>query len=514
MANEIDIGQLTESQQEALQMYTSITDDDPITAIPLLQRSAWNVQIAVTKRFDGEQPDPLAEAQAAADNAPPAQSSRILQNLQQESFRQSASPRTRPETVSRITPQSTAQTTYRAPFLLSLFFLPFNLAYRIFSTGLSYFPFLQRIFSRLLSSTASTRPTTSSSSSTRRPLPPSDAATRFIREFNEEYGPSSHSLPFTESSFNACLDTAKSSLKYLLVLLISPEHDDTPSWVRSTLLTAQFSSFLTSHSPSLILWGGTLLDPEPYSLADQLRVTKFPFAALIAHDPAAGSNAMCTIARCVGPLSASDLVAKLAAAMTAHDDKLANVRLQRQEQTAQRNLRAEQESAYERSLAQDREKTRKRKEEEARKAQEEKEAAELVRKAEQEKENLTRWKRWRAGRLPSEPSTEAKDAIRISIRMPETGERVIRKFGARDAVEDVYAFVECYEVLKERVAVEDEKGAEQKPEGFTHKYPFRLVSPMPRTVYDLEQGGDVGERFGKGANLIVESVEDEDEDDE
>lgn len=228
---------------------------------------------------------------------------------------------------------------------------------------------------------------------------------------------------------------------------------------------------------------------------------------------------MCTIARCVGPLSASDLVAKLAAAMTAHDDKLTTVRLQRQEQTAQRNLRAEQESAYERSLAQDREKTRKRKEEEARKAREEEQAAELARMAEREKKNLARWKRWRAGRLASEPPGDVKDAIiRISIRMPETGERVVRRFRAEDAVEDVYAFVECHDVLKERkaAAAEDAKGTEQEPEGFTHKYPFRLVSPMPRTVYELEGpgGGSVGERFGKGANLIVESVEDDDEEED
>ena len=41
-----DIGQLTESQQLALQTYTSVTDQEPSAAIPLLQRSQWNVQVS------------------------------------------------------------------------------------------------------------------------------------------------------------------------------------------------------------------------------------------------------------------------------------------------------------------------------------------------------------------------------------------------------------------------------------------------------------------------------------
>ena len=42
---EVDLGQLTESQQLALQQFTSVTDQDLTSAIPLLQRSQWNVQV-------------------------------------------------------------------------------------------------------------------------------------------------------------------------------------------------------------------------------------------------------------------------------------------------------------------------------------------------------------------------------------------------------------------------------------------------------------------------------------
>jgi FAS-associated factor 2 len=45
---EVDISQLNETQQLALQQYTSVTDQDIGAAIPLLQRSQWNVEVKFT----------------------------------------------------------------------------------------------------------------------------------------------------------------------------------------------------------------------------------------------------------------------------------------------------------------------------------------------------------------------------------------------------------------------------------------------------------------------------------
>lgn len=42
---EVDPAQLSASQQEALQTYISVTDQEPSEAIPLLERSQWNVQV-------------------------------------------------------------------------------------------------------------------------------------------------------------------------------------------------------------------------------------------------------------------------------------------------------------------------------------------------------------------------------------------------------------------------------------------------------------------------------------
>jgi hypothetical protein len=44
---EIDIGQLSESQQLALEQYTAVTNQEPNAAIPLLRRSQWNLQVCI-----------------------------------------------------------------------------------------------------------------------------------------------------------------------------------------------------------------------------------------------------------------------------------------------------------------------------------------------------------------------------------------------------------------------------------------------------------------------------------
>lgn len=499
----IDISQLSEVQQTALQTYTSVTDQEPLAAIPVLQRAEWNVQIAIARFFDGEPAsDPLAEARAAL----PSTSARQATNLQYESLlaasRPNSPPRVRAEVVGRIATGSNGEAQYRPPFLFSILFTPLHLVYRLFSTILSPFSFLvpsfiYRIFVRLTSSYRS-RPS-------RRPLPPADNARRFIREFSEEYG--ANGLPFAENGFNLSLDTAKRDLKFLLVILLSPNHDDTSSWVRETLLSNQFSQFLASHKDEVNLWGGNVQDAEAYQVSDALGCTKFPFAALLCHTTETGSTGMSVIMRSVGPTTASELVAKLGTAMTAQETQLASARAQRRQQQASRNLRQEQDSAYERSLAQDRERARRKREEAEAQARAEKEALSRAEAEEKRKDNLLQWRRWRAQSLPQEPDSKSKDIVRISIRLAG-GERVIRKFHADADLEELYAFVECFEFLQ---SGEPPEKLVEEPAGFSHVYEFRLVSPMPRTVYELEKGGSIGERVGNGANLIVEPISGEDD---
>jgi FAS-associated factor 2 len=219
-------------------------------------------------------------------------------------------------------------------------------------------------------------------------------------------------------------------------------------------------------------------------------------------------------ARLAGPMSPAGYLRKLRAAMAAHGEALGRVRAQRAEQSVSRDIRSQQDSAYERSLAVDRE--RKRKAEEERRERERAEKAALEAKAEELRyaANLAVWRRWRAARVRPEPKADvpAKEVVRISLRLP-SAERVVRRFNASDSIEEVYAFVECYDILSSGEGIDgaDEPEADVDDD-FEHAYAFRLVSPMPREVFDVQEGGSVGQRIGRSGNLIVEPIHSDSDD--
>ncbi|KAG9533114.1 UBX-domain-containing protein, partial [Aureobasidium melanogenum] len=502
-----DISQLSQEQQLALQQVTSVTDQDLDTALALLQRCQWNAQIAITRFFDGD-------ADVVDVDVPPPQDSRRSENLA-ASLDAAAFARTRPtqhglQQAPRVVPTPESQLTQPAPFVLQLLFLPFNLTYSIFSRvfgALGYlFPVIPRLLHRLFP-LQSARP----NNSDRRPLNPRDTASRFIRDFEEEYNVEPNTIPFFENGYAQAFDLAKRDLKYLLVILLSPEHDDTAPFVRDTLLSPQIKEFIQNHVSDMIVWAGSVQDSEAYQVANALNVTKFPFTGLIVHTPSVSSTSMSLIARVAGPVSPSEFLAKMQDAMQKRDQELEGARRQRSEQQASRSLREEQNSAYERSLAQDRERARQRKEAEAARQKAESEERERAEAKARKAQNILQWRKWRAQSLPQEPASTVSDVVRISVRMP-SGERVIRKFGADAPLEELYAFVECYDIMQsDELALEKDVS---EPNGYSHEYEFQLVSPMPREVYSLEQGGTLKSRVGRSANLMVEKLIEEDDEDE
>ncbi|KAG9242886.1 hypothetical protein BJ878DRAFT_463516 [Calycina marina] len=503
---EIEIAQLSEEQQQALQQFISVTDLEPATAVPILQRSHWNVPIAIAKFFDGESVDSVAE-DLAAQNVPPPRVAR-QENLQ-DSFLSgsSASSRSGPQNddAPRIVPQPDNQIATRPNFIIGLIFAPFSLAYRLISLAfgfISYFlPFLPRTFRPNL--TAGT--TRQANISGRRALKPRDAAARLKREIEEEYG--GNTVPFYEGGYAQALDIAKNDLKFLLVLLTSPEHDDTSSWIREALLSGEVQSFISNPANEIILWAGDVRDSEAYQVSSALKCSKFPFTALIAHTPQQSTTSMSVLTRLTGPMPATTYIAKLQTAITTHSEQLRTVRETRNAQNFERNLRQEQDSAYERSLAQDRERARLKKEAKAQAAAEEKRAKDAAEAAANLIEKRNQWRQWRARNVIPEPSADLPDVVRIALKLPEAA-RIIRRFPSNSGIEELYAFTECYEILHhgslDNTAV--------KPDGYEHKFDFRLVSTLPRVVYDPSDVGTIAERIGKSGNLIVETILDEDDD--
>ncbi|OCL10175.1 UBX-domain-containing protein [Glonium stellatum] len=508
--SDVDIAQLTADQQLALQQFTAVTNQELEAAVPLLRRCQWNVQIAIARFFDGEPADPVAEA---SPSIPPPQDRRhqeTLLNGLSTSSRSSTSSGRPFEPAPRIVPQPESQVTSQTPLLLAIVFTPFSLAYSLLSKYFRFFgyffPFVPRFWTRITAGNPSQAPRRNTSG--RRPLNPRDTAARFIREFEEEYG--SHELPFFENGYAQAFDLAKKDLKFLLIVLVSPEHDDTSSFIRDTLLSPEVVSFIKNPENNIILWAGNVQDSEAYQVSAALNCTKFPFASLIVHTPQVSSTSMGIVTRIAGPTPPGQFVLKLQSGIQQVLEPLNRVRAQRAELLATRNLREAQNSAYERSLAQDRERARQKREAEERKAREEKEALEREEALQREAQNLAQWRKWRAASITEEPGPEVKDVVRISLRMP-SGERIVHRFPSNAPIEELYAFVECYDILQSQRPISEKVS---KPEGFQHEYKFRLVSPVPREAYELDAGGTIKGRIGRSGNLIVERTEEEDEDED
>ncbi|KAH9905318.1 hypothetical protein F4778DRAFT_702164 [Xylariomycetidae sp. FL2044] len=520
----LDISRLSAEQQSALEQYTQVTAQEPKDAIPLLERSQWNVQYAITKFFDGEGPDPLAEAVAAQQNIPPPQPGRT-ENLQESLNSGRPAPRrARPDPAPRIVPIPTM--TQRPPWFLTFILAPFSVGYRAVSTLFRTFLYVFSFLPASIRPRAITTNATSGWKGTmgRRMLLPRDTAARFKREFEEEYGP--NNLPWYEGGFAQALDLAKNDLKFLLIVLMSPEHDDTESFTRDTLLTPEVVSFLNDPANNIVLWGGNVLDSEAYQVSTEYNCTKFPFSCLVCLTPketgGGNSTRMGIVKRLVGPRTSTTYIAEIQTAINKYAPDLATVRAERSAHQVARNLRTEQDSAYERSLARDRERRRQRREAEAEAAAAEKKAEDDRKEAEIRAQKRQQWRGWRATTIAPEPeaSVPANDVVRLALKMPEASGvgRIVRRFRGDSTVEDLYAFVDCFDLLSSPTSttttIHEDESDREKPENYEHEYGFRIAALMPRVVYDPRDSGTLGERIGRSGNLIVEEViTDDDEDD-
>ena len=343
---------------------------------------------------------------------------------------------------------------------------------------------------------------------------PRDAAARFKREFEEEFGP--NELPFFEGGLAQAYDVAKKELKFMLLVLTSPEHDDTELFVKNTLLDPTVVSYINDPGNNMIMWAGNVLDSEAYQAAAEYNCTKFPFAAVVCLTPKEGSARMGIIKRLSGPMSAETYLSEIQTAIEKYGAELNGIRAERAAQEVARNLRNEQDSAYERSLAIDRERARQKKEAAAAAAAAEKLAREEAEKAAVLAQMRADWKVWRATTLLPEPPTTDKSVVRVALKMPEeSGKgRIVRRFPQDAPMEELYAFVECHDI-------EQEDGANvPKPDGYEHEYRFTIASTLPREVFEPSISVTMGEKIGRSGNLIVEeaspdsSDEEEEEDDD
>lgn len=107
-------------------------------------------------------------------------------------------------------------------------------------------------------------------------LNPNQDAQRFVDDYDLKVS-SSHPV-FHTGSYQSAVATAFERSKFLLVYLHSPLHEDTPRFCREVLASQNVVNYANQN---LVTWAGKVWDPEAYGLSTQLKVTTFPFVALL-----------------------------------------------------------------------------------------------------------------------------------------------------------------------------------------------------------------------------------------
>lgn len=218
--------ELSAQQQQILRSFRDITQfTDNSLCIQILDQNDWNLDVAVSQ-FVGDQTSPNLNSATGADGTP-----RI---------------RNRTPTAAAIAPTTRNPTdapTANQNNILDTVFQPLRWLFQA-------------------------RPAS---------LNPGLDATKFIEEFNQKY-PGDHRPAFQNSSYQVAVATAFQASKFLLVYLHSPIHEDTNRFCRNVLCSSAVTAIANQQ---LVTWAGKVWDPEAYGLSSQLKVTAYPFIALL-----------------------------------------------------------------------------------------------------------------------------------------------------------------------------------------------------------------------------------------
>ncbi|KAI9176190.1 UBX domain-containing protein 10 [Blastocladiella emersonii ATCC 22665] len=320
---------------------------------------------------------------------------------------------------------------------------------------------------------------------------------------------------FYRGSYKQLVDDVKAKLELALVYLHSDDHDDTLRFARESLAAPDLAALLAEFKVNLYF--GPMDQPEPFEIAAHLGATAFPFLALITLQSVNGVVKPTVVFRSEGWVAPDTLVAKLRDAIQTHGLFLATVRHQREQQDADRRMRAMQDEAYQASLQRDME--RQREQERAAEATRAAEAAKSARRTELAQELRDRKSRRAAARasLPAEPDTATAGRTVLQFRLPN-GSRVRRAFRDADPVRALYEYVSTLDPLGEDDLDADEwaeakikaeeAGAssseeEDEEESVVQPFGFLLVDVFPRREFRDVDATLAGAGL-RGGNLVVE----------
>jgi len=437
---------LTNNQREILESFQNLSGEDDLEkTIKLLQRFNWDLEKTYQYYVGGE----LSESDI------PAAASSSRNNSSNRTRRQSNS----------------TNVNYDHPLgrLFDFIFSPVRVALSILKYIFQFFPGPVR---KLIEG-GDTREVKMT------------CAEKFIQYFESNYG--EKHPEFYRGTYKQALLDIKDHYQFLIVVLNSAEHDDTPDFCRNVLSSDAFINYVRENN--FVVWGGSVNDSEGYKVNNVFGATTYPFVGLVGYQ-----RRRAIIAEKVeGLCPVEEVIDKINRKYQEMSVQLQAEMAEEREREQSRIIRQEQESAYEESLRKDRERERKEKLERERKQREEELAKQKQLEYERKVEEKKLYKQKLADSLPPEPNDDECETAQLSIRFPD-GSRVIRSFRADDKLQVVYNFVESkdldpLDILSEIV----------------------LVNTFPRKEYlDKEK---TLEELGlcPNASLIVEEKDDDSE---
>ncbi|EKM74991.1 hypothetical protein AGABI1DRAFT_88082 [Agaricus bisporus var. burnettii JB137-S8] len=359
---------------------------------------------------------------------------------------------------------------------------------------------------------------------------------------------------FIISSYDQFLRTCQREFKIGCVILLTEEHDDTPEFKRATLTNSDFVKAL--YNNDILAWGGDVRDLEAWNGSEKLQATTYPFIAFVAlqpkrtpssssrsHSSSSPQPVLTVLSRhqgkpypsSSGPTSAQTLIDHLDRQLLPRVNPfLERLRAQQRERERDRQLRDEQDRAFQEAARRDKERIEakiaaekaeteaKRKAEEVEKAailKQEQEAAE----ARQREELRMVWRCWTRKAVVGPMMTAGGGGdFRIAIRLP-TGTRVVQSFALTTSLTALYAFVDSQLIPSHFEPKDDpvtppegkETGGEKAIEkqivavgGATSWWGFQLAMAYPRLEIPWKRDVQLGElsMLKGGGQVVVEML--------
>lgn len=278
-----------------------------------------------------------------------------------------------------------------------------------------------------------------------RGVDPTTAATDFIRNFNTKYG--ERCPRWQICGWEEAASRAQSEGRFLFVYLHAAHHQHTDTFCKETLCAPAFVDYLNS---TFVAWGGDLRYRDAYWLNSSLRVSSYPYCALLAFS-GSRTRLICSVQGLVRP---DALAETLQRALLEHGGLLWEEQLVQEQRENDRRLREEQDAEYQRSLEADMAKEAERRAREEAELQAQKEieeqerikleqSIELERREKERADAISKRREKRLASLDEEPAL-GDDAVIIRLRFP-SGETHQRCFLKSQMLEDVFCWVESLE---------------------------------------------------------------------